>query len=138
MCGGVYYSHDGEDKKVYFPNPYALLPVRMRDKSIELLAWGRRKEQLGNLPLGGWARLESINTGRWDKYFPKPVKIPVKSFMEKDHVGQSHWFDLTKGQCIQGLVARDKDESRLYDVTVTPEDPSAVHDRWPRIVSTID
>ena len=135
MCGGVYYTIDGQDVRVYFPNPKAVLPVRMKNKKIELLPWGRRKEQAGILPLGGWARLDSIYAGRWDKWFPKPVKLPVKSFMEKDLEGQSHWFDLTKGQSIQGLIARDKYEQRIYVVTITPELEDAVHNRWPRIIN---
>lgn len=135
MCGGVYYNIEGQDVRIYFPNPKAVLPVKMKNKKIELLPWGRRKEQAGILPLGGWARLDSIYAGRWDKWFPKPVKLPLKSFMEKDLEGQSHWFDLTKGQCIQGLIARDKYEQRIYIVTITPEFEDAVHNRWPRIIN---
>ncbi len=135
MCGGVYYTYQGADIRVYFPNPKAALPVQTKDRHVELLPWGRRKEQAGQLPLGGWARLDSIYAGRWDKWFPVPVKIPVKSFMEKDLEGHSHWYDLTKGQWIQGLVARDAHERRLYVVTVEPEMADAVHDRWPRIMS---
>ncbi len=26
MCGGVQYRHEGDVKKIYFPNPYAQLP----------------------------------------------------------------------------------------------------------------
>jgi len=135
MCGGVYYSHDGQDVRIYFPNPKALLPVITKDKKTELLPWGRRKEQKGHLPLGGWARLDSIYAGRWDKWFPVPVKLPIKQFMEKDIQGTSHWFDITKGQFIQGLIARDKYEQRVYVVTITPEFEDAVHHRWPRILS---
>lgn len=135
MCGGVYYSINGQDVRVYFPNPKATLPVKKRSGEIDLLPWGRRKEQGGILPLGGWARLDSIYAGRWDKWFPVSVKIPVKSFMEKDVEGHSHWFDLTKGQWIQGLVARTGQEQRIYVVTVVPEMEDAVHDRWPRILS---
>lgn len=135
MCGGVFYNHNGQDIRVYFPNPRATLPVMTRNHEVELLPWGRRKEQAGHLPLGGWARLESIYQGRWDKWFPVPVKLPVKQFMEKDIQGNSHWFDLTPGQFIQGLIARDKYEQRVYVVTVTPELDDAVHDRWPRILS---
>ncbi|MFO7601803.1 MAG: low-specificity L-threonine aldolase, partial [Candidatus Desulfacyla sp.] len=47
MCGGVYYSHQGQDIRVYFPNPKAQLPVRIRGGGIELLPWGRRKDQKG-------------------------------------------------------------------------------------------
>ena len=135
MCGGVYYSASGQDIRVFFPNPKAQLPVAMRGGDACLLAWGRRHEQAGCLPLGGWARLDSIYAGRWDRWFPVPVKLPVKSFMEKDFEGHSHWYDLTRGQWIQGLVARCRHERRVYVVTIEPELADAVHDRWPRIMS---
>jgi hypothetical protein len=41
MCGNVYYSVNDQDIRVYFPNPGAMLPVRMRRGGTELLAWGR-------------------------------------------------------------------------------------------------
>lgn len=135
MCGGVYYTHNEQDVRVYFPNPKAMLPVRQKTGEIVLLPWGRRQDQKGTLPLGGWARLDSIHAGRWDKWFPKAVKLNIKSFMEKDIEGHSHWFDLTQGQWIQGLVARDGSEQRVYVVTITPEMSDAVHERWPRVVS---
>lgn len=135
MCGGVYYLIDGQEVRTYFPNPKACLPVRKRDGGMELLPWGRRKEQAGRLPLGGWARLESIYEGRWDKWFPIPVKLPIRQFMEKDFEGNSHWFDLTRGKFIQGLVARCEHERRVYVVTVVPETDEAIHPRWPRILS---
>ena len=134
MCGGVYYQHEGNLVRVYFPNPKATLPVQMRGGETVLLPWGRRKEQQGRLPMGGWARLDSIYAGRWDRFFPKPVKCPIQSFMEKDIEGQSHWYDLTAGQYIQGLVAREGSEQRLYIVTITPEREDAVHERWPRVI----
>ena len=135
MCGGVYYNHQGADIRVYFPNPKAMLPVRTRRGDIALLPWGRRKDQKGELPLGGWARLDSVYSGRWDRWFPVPVKLPIKQFMEKDLEGSSHWYDLTRGQWIQGLVARDGHEQRVYVVTVEPQLADAVHDRWPRLVN---
>lgn len=135
MCGGVYYLIEGQEVRTYFPNPKACLPVRKKDGGVELLAWGRRKSQAGTLPLGGWARLESIHEGRWDKWFPRPVKLMVSQFMEKDIEGISHWFDLTKGKWIQGLVAHRGSERRIYVVTITPEMEDAVHGRWPRILS---
>jgi hypothetical protein len=64
-----------------------------------------------------------------------PVKLPIKSFMEKDIEGNTHWYDLTRGKYLQGLVAREKHEQRLYIVTVEPELPDAVHERWPRVVN---
>ena len=135
MCGGVYYIINGEEVRTYFPNPKACLPVKKKKSGVELLPWGRRKEQAGHLPLGGWARLDSIYAGRWDKWFPTPVKLMASQFMEKDIEGQSHWFDITPGKWIQGLVAHYDNERRVYVVTITPEMEDAVHDRWPRILS---
>jgi hypothetical protein len=135
MPGGVSYLHEKELVRAYFPNPRAMLPVKIKEQGVVLLPWGRRKEQDGHLPLGGWARLDSIYAGRWDRWFPKPVKLPINSFMEKDIEGQSHWFDLVKGQWIQGLVARDGTEQRIYVVTITPEMSEALHERWPRIMT---
>ena len=48
---------------------------------------------------------------------------------------EGNWYDLTKGQYIQGLVARDHQEQRIYVVTVTPELEDAVHERWPRVLN---
>lgn len=137
MCGGVYYTHNEQDVRVYFPNPKAMLPVRQKTGEIILLPWGRRQDQNGALPLGGWARLDAIYAGRWDRWFPKAVKLNIKSFMEKDIESHSHWFDLTQGQWIQGLVAREGSEQRVYVVTITPEMSDAVHERWPRVVSGV-
>ncbi len=135
MCGGVYYIIDGQEVRTYFPNPKAQLPVRKRGGAIELLPWGRRKSQAGTLPLGGWARLDSIYAGRWDRWFPTPVKLPVSQFMEKDIEGNSRWYDLTAGKWIQGLVARWNHEQRVYVVTITPEREDAAHERWPKVLS---
>ena len=138
MCGGVYFQYLGELQRMYFPNPKAVLPIRTRAGEVQLLPWGRRQQQAGKLPLGGWARLDAIHAGRWDRWFPRPVKLPVHSFMEKDIAGNSHWYDLMAGQFIQGLVARNDAERRVYIVTITPEMSDAVHERWPRIISAVD
>lgn len=140
MCGGVKFSHDGELLTVYFPNPKAVLPVRLRNGEHQLLVWGRRKEEPGNLPPGGWARHESIKSGKWDRFFPKPVLIDVSDFMEKDNKGNSHWYPVIGGLAIQGLVARDGNEVRVYVVTITPkrQDQYQIHNRWPRIVQKPD
>ena len=135
MCGGVIYHYKGGEVRTFFPNPEATLPVKKQNGEMSLLLWGRRQHQIGKLPLGGWARLNSVYAGRWDRWFPRPVKLLVVSFMEKDIEGRSHWYELTRGQWIQGLVARNNYEQRIYVVTIEPEMEDAVHDRWPRILS---
>lgn len=119
----------------YFPNPKATLPVKKRDGSIALLAWGRRKQQKGQLPIGGWAHLASIHQGAWNQYFPKPVKIPALKFMEKDMMAQNQWFDVIEGLWIQGLAATKGQEQRVYVVTITPSREDATHNRWPHILN---
>ena len=128
------YVHSGLETRVFFPNPAATLPVRCRGGSVVLLPWGRRQSQQGKLPLGGWARLDSIYAGRWDRWFPKPVMLPIQSFMEQDHEGRAHWFDIVSGSYIQGLVAREGHEQRVYVVTIVPEAEDAMYARWPRSV----
>ena len=135
MCDGVEYTHNKQTIRTYFPHPKAHLPVLTRNGNIKLITWGRRKNQIGDLPVGGWARLESINNGTWNQWLPKPVKITIDRFMEKDIENNSHWFELTKGQCIQGLLAQHNNEIRIYIVTITPEMPDAIHQRWPRIIT---
>lgn len=140
MCGGVKFKHEGQVITAYFPNPKAMLPVALKSGGHELLPWGRREGQPGALPRGGWARLDSIKAGKWNRYSPTPVHLDVDAFMEKDASGKSHWYDLEQGSWIQGLVAAQGDEQRVYVVTIVPKEASqrAVHNRWPRIVSTTD
>jgi hypothetical protein len=136
MCGGAYFNFGNETMRMYFANPKAVLPV-LRNGEVVLLPWGRRLNQEGVLPATGWAKLESIYGGIWEKYHPIPVKIPALSFMEKDFEGHGHWYDLQKGQFIQGLVARamNSNERRVYVVTLEPElEDNQIHARWPRVV----
>jgi len=134
MCGGVEYKHDGQNHRVYFPYPDAQLPVRKRDGPIELVGWGRRKEQPGQLPPSGWARLESVLAHKWDRWNPQPVKIIVDRFMEKDQSKNSHWFNLQQDEFIQGLLATRDEEQRLYVVTIEPPADRDAFRRWPRVL----
>ncbi len=133
MCLGIDYSYQDGSLRVYFINPKATLPVRTKNGEHHLLPWGRRKIQRGKLPFGCCARLDSIYAGRWDKWFPVPVKIHVQRFMEQDMEGRARWFDLPKGKWIQGLVVHEQYEQRVYVVTIEPQFPDTLYERWPRI-----
>lgn len=135
MNSGVLYTFENNDRRVYFHNPIATLPIITKTNNLILMPRERRKQQQGKLPLGGWARLETIYKGQWDRWQPQPVKIPVKTFMEKSHDDSNHWFDLVKGQCLQGLVARNQHEQRVYIVTIKPAQENAWYYRWPRIIN---
>lgn len=134
MCCGVYYYHNGQNVRVWFSERNAVIGVKTKHSGVLLMPWGRRKGQAGKLPLGGWARLDAVYAGRWDQWFPVPVKLPVISFVEQDIEGRHHWYELTRGQWLQGLIARHQYERRLYVVTVEPELEDAIHSRWPRIL----
>ena len=80
-------------------------------------------------------RLDSVQAGKWQRFHPRPVLLPVQSFMEKDHERQSHWIDVPAGQLMQGLLATHEDQARVYVVTTdTPAEYHWIHDRWPRLV----
>ena len=139
MCGGVEisgkYTRTGEQLKIYFPNPRAALPVLgSEDGEVVWVPWGRRREQSGKCPQGGWARLSSVEEGRWEKYGPTRARIPAARFMEKDDEKVSHWFDLKDDQVIEGLVIGEGEEQRVYVITTSPPaEHEWVHDRWPLI-----
>jgi len=121
MCGGVAYLNGSEVVRAYFPNPEARLPVLRRDGEIELVRWGRREsdKECLTLPRGGWARLDSLRAGKWDRWFPKPIRIPALSYMEKDPRGCSinssrsvsrQGWRVKKGACLkrQRLIKHDR------------------------------
>jgi hypothetical protein len=131
------YEYQGE--KIYFPQPGARLPVRLRDGSVTWIAWGRRKNEVsGKFPNGGWARLNSIKSGKWKPWHPRPVLIAANQFMEQDYDNQSHCVPLNIRMAIQGLLAERDDEMRVYVATInTPHEYARIHDCWPRLVQLI-
>ena len=134
MCGGVEYQWAGKKRKTYFPMIHAQIPILMRSGKLKLFEWGRREREQGDLPATGWARIDSIQDGKWDRFDHQQARIIVDQYMEKDRDRNSHWFKLGPGQYIQGLLVRSGDEQRVYVVTEPPPAHLAtIHDRWPRI-----
>jgi len=140
MCGGVEYSWHGTMMRIYFPNPKARLPVRKKDGCIELLTWGRRKAQIGELPAGGWARHESIEKGIWNQWQPRPVKIidrmdtpemaneMLNKASEKGTWQYEAIETLLKGKEIplkEGMCFHDKDGNERHDIRVRWWDKTA-------------
>lgn len=72
MCGGVEAREADKVWKIYFPNPKAAIPVLLEESGqLDWIHWGRRKEELGTGPRGGWARLSTVQSGSWEKYRPR-------------------------------------------------------------------
>lgn len=137
MPEAVIFHHQNKIQTVYFAQNNAKLPVKLKNGEVKLVSWGRRENEVSEMPLGGWARLANIKSEknkRWHFYLPKSVQIPVVKFMEKNFEGKACWYEVTKGQCIQGLLAKEQQEYRIYIVTIDPEDLMNNHYRWPHII----
>lgn len=85
---------------------------------------------------GGWARSDSIELAKWERYNPVIVQLAAHGFMEKHAEKASHWIDVPEGKAIKALIVNNKNEQRVYVVTEdTPEEYAWVHDRFPKLVS---
>ncbi len=95
--------------------PDTRLPISLQHDGVRWIIWGKHKlEDSGKFPNGGWAHIESIKMEKWKPWYPRPVLIPVESFMEKDHDKQSHWITPAPGMAIQALLAeRDGDSESM-------------------------
>lgn len=139
MPEAVIFRYGDKPYTVFFNQASAVLPVKLKNGENQLVKWGRRESENSEMPLGGWARLTSIKNSahqQWNSYFPKPVKIIIDKFMEKDFEGRPCWYEVTKGKCLHGLLARYENEFRVYIVTIDPEDLTNCHYRWPHIVTS--
>ena len=138
MCSAI----DFHDRTVRFLDESPQLPLLMRDGSVEWAQWGKPFAESADrsAPAGGWARLESIQSGRWKRFGVKPVKVLAQRFMERDV-----WFPVPSGFYIQGAAIRCPNRTlqaelgvevvRIYVVTVPAiGDIAAVHDRMPRLI----
>jgi hypothetical protein len=138
MPEAVIFRHQDTIHTIFFTQTNAVLPIKLKDGTCRLVKWGRREHENSEMPLGGWARQASIKNekdNRWHMYQPKPAQIPIDKFMERNFEGKICWYEITQGQCIQGLLAHEQDEYRLYIVTIDPEDLTNCHYRWPHIIT---
>lgn len=71
MCGGIEAREADKIWRIYVPNPKAALPVMLEDSGqMDWITWGRRKEQQGYEPQGGWAKLSTVQAGGWENIAP--------------------------------------------------------------------
>ncbi len=137
MCGGVIfpyrkvfaeiltgsYSHDeiaefertGQVRSLYWQRGEPLLPVQTDygedygSPGLALMHWGNR-DKASPFPQTGWARIDSIEAGKWSYLKPRPVLIPVTYGVEK-----GKWFTISTG--IMGVAVQRGDEERVYMLT---------------------
>ena len=141
MCGGVEAREADKIWKIYFPNPKAAMPVLLEGSGqLDWISWGRRKDESGNGPQGGWARLSTVQAGGGEKYSQRHGYAMVQRFMEKEgRPGEknrvSHWFDVPESSALECLVIGEGEERRVYVITTEPPaDYEWLHDRWPLVV----
>lgn len=135
MIRSVKYQFDDRQWEVRFPNPKAMLPVRDKLGNTVLKPWGRRPMDKGKLPLGSIAKLPHLQSGRWDSYFPKKVRILVNGFCVADVAGNEHWYQVMPGQFLQGVCATWDAELRIYIISQDTPPNLAEFESWPKILS---
>ncbi len=144
-CGGTYLDITTNKLiKVFFPIPNILIPIIDNDGSYSICQWGQRntdKELIKELPITGWARIESLQKSYWIKHNPKEVFIPFKSFFEKDKndpiypKNKSTEFTLTENQSVKGLLIEHLNKKIVY--IITEPISNWIHDRHPLIYKFI-
>lgn len=131
MCSGIEY--DGQ--LLVWKDPEVALPVLLRDGSIAYVRWGERHGVVSPFYQGPCARLESIQAGKWRKFNPQPVQIPLTKYMERDAKGKPYWVSVADGEVLQGMIASWAGEQRVYVVTVeSPAEFAHIQPRWPRVI----
>lgn len=130
MCGGVGFKikniSEEELKKIFINEEIDLfkkrgeaysfywdelpvLPVKIK-KQIKLICWGNKNESI-KFPKTGWAREESIKSGKWNYLNPEIVDVPINQGYEK-----KIWFDMPSGT--KGILTHNsKGEQRVYMIT---------------------
>lgn len=134
MCRGAVFEYKGQIITSFFSSHTATLPVSTFKKATTLVRWGKRPTEDGNFPLGDCAPLEYIKKGRYDQFAPKPVRLPIRKFLERKFDGGYQWYKLLDCNWVQGLLASDGNEHRVYIVTITPTVANADFAQWPRIL----
>ncbi len=126
------FERTGQVRSLYWQRGQPVLPVQTDNEEDEgspglvLMRWGNR-DKAAPFPQTGWARIDSIEAGKWSHLRPKPVLIPVSYGVEK-----GKWFPIDSG--IMGVLVQRKGEERVYMLTgqATPEFLGATrHERMP-------
>lgn len=149
MCAGISFSIDkinpkeldrfftplefakqrkGDLVMTFFWQVQPFLPVE-EEGGVHLYKWGNRDKNI-KLPKTGWAKIESVQDGRWDWLSPKIVTVPSYMGYEK-----KKWFKTPKG--IKALKVCFHNLTRVYLLTTKPTLDYVKltgHDRMPVLV----
>jgi hypothetical protein len=134
MPTAVMFYQKNKAHTIYFSHVKAVLPVKLKNGETTLVHWGRRLHENSEMPLGGWAMQSAIHEGKWNYFSPKPVKLLIEKFMKIDYEGHSQWYEVTRGQWIQGILLQEGNECRVYIVIVIPDRLDVCYNQWPKII----
>jgi len=133
MCFAIEFEYSGNSVEIGYNDPDARLPILLKNNEVALEKWGVREIDCSPLPLGGWARLNSIRTSKlWKQWPGKPVKIAANRYLQKYSDGSEKWLDLN-GKIIQGMLVKEQSSYVVYVVTLPPNDSGLVC--VPRIIN---
>ncbi len=125
----IHQAEKSGEVRVYYWSKKPFLPV-FSNNTTQLLEWGNRDKKSGS-PATGWAKEESINNGKWDRYKPEVVKIIAESGYEK-----GKWFKIN-GSGIKGIIIKNDHKNSVYMVTKSSSEEyikKVGHDREPVIL----
>lgn len=89
----------GDEVRIYFAKPDAVLPVLLNGEPRFIL-WGNRRKL--DIPRTGFCKRESFEARKWLWFKPKPVTIIASAALVN-----GVWFQVRQG--IQGLLLVSKD-----------------------------
>jgi len=115
----------GDSVQVFFWQNRPFLPVE-EDDGVHLYEWGNREQGL-KMPKTGWAKIESVQDGRWNWLSPKVVRVVADKGYEK-----KKWFKTYDG--LKGLKVKLNGVYRIYMLTQKADNKFIEftgHDRMP-------
>lgn len=119
-----YFFKTGE-AQIFFWSIRPVLPAETAG-AVHLFDWGNRDKNI-DLPKTGWARIESLEAGRWNYLNPVEVIIPASRGYEK-----KIWFNTPDK--LKGVIVEKDGNQRIYMIT-KPADQDYInltgHDRMP-------
>lgn len=115
------FEQAGRVRSLYWQRGEPVLPVLAdygegdASQGLLLMRWGNR-DKAAPFPPTGWARMDSIEAGKWSYLKPMPVLIPASYGVEK-----GKWFPIESG--IMGVAVQRNGEERVYMLTgdATPD-----------------
>ena len=140
MCFAIKYTGKNHEKKTVYSGKDAVVPVINSQGDKQLVRWGRDKKEDGKAYSHHCARLESIESGKWEHLHTKAVNISIEEFADWGADGKVHWHVIPEGHAVRGALIQDGDTLRAYVVTepVLPEMAKySKGGRWPRVTMLV-